>query len=98
MPRINPSEEFQRGVAARLTLARVALGKTQAAIARALAVTQPRWNNWERGIRLPDPAVMAEFALKFGVRTDYIWCGSLIGMPADLQARIVELNSQGKRS
>jgi len=61
--------------ARRLRAAREALGMEQKEIALAAGAQPNRWNNWERGISLPDPLVMARCQVLFGISLDWIYVG-----------------------
>lgn len=89
MPRMARSHQFKVEVGDRLARARDALGLTQAEVARAVGVTQGAWGNYERGIRLPDPQAIAKLADLYGVSFDWVFRGNVLGMPAELAAKLL---------
>ena len=61
--------------AKRLVAARTMTGLTQAAIARAIGISQPRYANYEAGTREPDYATLVEICRTLRVTTDFLLVG-----------------------
>lgn len=56
---------------------RTARGMTQRALAEELFVSDKAVSKWERGMGLPDIAVLARLAQALGVKTDALLCGDM---------------------
>jgi transcriptional regulator with XRE-family HTH domain len=78
-----PSEQ-KAVVGARFRALRAALGLQQQAVARLLNVSPQAVSGWERGTDLADPLAVARLALRFRFSTDWVWLGSLAGIPREL--------------
>lgn len=75
----------------RLKAARLVLGvERQDVMANVLGVQPSAYNNWEKGLRLPDVAAMVRLLNRSGVSLDWIFAGELRSMPFDLAARLQE--------
>lgn len=75
----------------RLKAARLVLGvDRQDVMANVLGVQPSAYNNWEKGLRLPDVAAMVRLLNRSGVSLDWIFAGELRSMPFDLAARLQE--------
>lgn len=85
---------WQMRAANRLVLARIALGKSQAALARGMLISPQRWNNYERGIRPIDIEFAARLCERYGLTMDYLYRGVMAGLPYDLAQRIEPLTVQ----
>lgn len=46
------------------------------------------WNQWENGKRPADPFAMARFCNQYGVTMDWIYRGSMVGLPASLRQKV----------
>lgn len=77
MPLLEHPEILRREVGRRIRLARETLGLRQIEFARRLGIRQSTLANWEAGDRLPDVAVMATAATRFGLSLDWIYTGRL---------------------
>ena len=75
-------------IGARLRAARVALGLSQAELARGIGVRPNTYNQWESGKRLVDPLVAADICDRFGITMDWIYRGSTLGLPQSLLTKI----------
>jgi transcriptional regulator with XRE-family HTH domain len=82
--RQRPSEmKVQAGL--RLKAARLALGVHRADVfAATLGVTATAYGNYEKGDRLPDAAMLVRLLEKSGIGPDWVYAGSLAGVPFDL--------------
>ncbi len=89
MPRMSRSDQFKRECGERLSAARKAAGITQATAASVAGTTQSAWANWENGIRLPDTQAFAKIATRYGITYDWVFRGSVIGLPAELTAKLM---------
>lgn len=68
----------------RLEVARKALGvEKQEAFARLLGVAATTYNNWAKGERMPDVSAMVRLLDKCDIGPDWIYAGSLRGVPYD---------------
>ena len=75
----------------RLKAARLVLGiDRQDTMATVLGVQRSAYNNWEKGVRLPDVAAMVRLLAKSGVSLDWIFAGELRSMPFDLASKLEE--------
>ncbi len=75
----------------RLKAARLVLGvDRQDVMANVLGVQPSAYNNWEKGLRLPDVAAMVRLLNRSGVSLDWIFAGELRSMPFDLAAKLQE--------
>ena len=75
----------------RLKAARLVLGvDRQDVMANVLGVQPSAYNNWEKGLRLPDVAAMVRLLDRSGVSLDWIFAGELRSMPFDLAAKLQE--------
>ena len=73
----------------RLKAARLVLGvDRQDVMAHVLGVQPSAYNNWEKGLRLPDVAAMVRLLNQSGVSLDWIFAGELRSMPFDLASRL----------
>ena len=86
---------------ARLKLARLALkevyGVSHAEFCRAMDITASALSNYETGTNLVSPRLLVRMKQKFGVTTDYVYTGSLEGLPKEVAKEIlsgVELERQ----
>lgn len=86
---------WQRMVGSRLQTTRIALGKTQADLARVLLISPQRWNNYERGARPIDIEFAIRLCERFGVTLDWLYRGIVAGLPFELAQRVEELTSRG---
>jgi transcriptional regulator with XRE-family HTH domain len=67
-------------VGRRLKTAIQALGLSQAAVARELAVSPQKLGNWIRGDHYPDEWFVLRFCNRYGVTTDYLYRGLTPGL------------------
>jgi transcriptional regulator with XRE-family HTH domain len=72
--------------ARRLRAARLALGVLQQDMARACGAEPNRWSNWEKARTLPDPLVIAQAQLLYGISLDWVYAGD----PGNLPGRILD--------
>jgi DNA-binding XRE family transcriptional regulator len=72
----------------RLVLARDAVGKKQAAMARSLGISVQRLSNYERGKRPFDIELAIELSRKHAITMDFIYWGDLRGLPFHLAAKL----------
>ena len=84
-------------VGARLRLARLALkeayGITHAGFCRTMGITPSALSNYETGTNWVSPPLLIRMKEKFGVTTDYVYTGSLEGLPAEVAKEIAKLES-----
>lgn len=57
---------------------------SQTECARVMGVQVGRWCHWEKGIRRPDPDVMARFCVATGVTLDFLYRSDLRGVAEDV--------------
>ena len=86
--KIEKNVRWQRMVGNRLQLTRIALGKTQAELARVLLISPQRWNNYERGARPIDVEFAVRLCERFGVTLDWLYRGVIAGLPYDMAQRL----------
>lgn len=53
-------------------------------MARLIDESPQRWGNYERGERVPPPAILAKFWRLTGATSDFILFGQTYGLPLDL--------------
>jgi transcriptional regulator with XRE-family HTH domain len=63
---------------------------TQDSLASAIGVTRAALANWEQRERLPSVAAMVRLFQRFGVSLDWIYGGTLTGVPYGLAALLEE--------
>jgi transcriptional regulator with XRE-family HTH domain len=85
-------------VAERLKLLRQALGLEQAEIARRAGISPSAWNNAETGDNRIGISNAIKLRTAFGIGLDYIFCGDLRVLPAELQREIARLNTPPRAS
>jgi len=93
MPIMTRPDDLAASAGRRLADVRKALGLSQRELAKAITVSSGSIGNWEAGERTPDITAMLRLRAKFGVTTDYIYAGSMIGLPGDIQAKILTIQS-----
>ena len=59
---------------------------------RACAVSESALSNYETGRNLPSVALLLRIRQKFGTTTDYVYSGSVEGLPAIVTREIAKLN------
>lgn len=74
----------KEAIGSRLVALRMARGWTSATIARAIGVSAQRWNNYERGLNVPPPDLLAKLWQISGVSADYVLFGRMDGMSLEL--------------
>lgn len=94
MPRLRPSEQFKKQSGSRLWALREALKLTQKEAALAAGVGNTTWANYEAGTRQIDPAALTRFINIYGGTTEWIYRGSAMGLPAELQSLILSHTAQ----
>ena len=82
----------------RLKAVRLTLGfDRQDTFAAKLGCTTTRYNNWETGARFPAPDAMVRILQLFGIGPDFIYGGSMRGIPNDysdaLEQKCAELGA-----
>ena len=83
------SERWKREVGRRLKAVRIAAGYSSAReIAQDLGVKENRYTNWERGLRLVEPEVMAKVKRLTGATADYIYYGDSSGLSKILAKKL----------
>ncbi|HFD16880.1 MAG TPA: XRE family transcriptional regulator [Rhodospirillales bacterium] len=86
MPRAKKSTHpFKAAVGQRLAAVRQALGLSQDALAAQLGVSRSAYAGYEQGLRLVSPQVVVRLNRLYGVTTDWIYRGSLSGLPEELR-------------
>jgi transcriptional regulator with XRE-family HTH domain len=70
----------------RLAALRDLTGLKQEPFAEGLGITQPAWNQYEKGRRRITLDVAASVAEKYGVTLDWIYKGEVSGLPIRLEA------------
>ena len=84
---------------ARLRVARLALkeayGLSHADFCRTMDITASALSNYETGTNWVSPRLLVRMKKKFGVTTDYVYTGSLEGLPRELVKEIAKLESAG---
>jgi transcriptional regulator with XRE-family HTH domain len=65
----------------RLAALRDMLGLKQAQIAEIIGISQPQWNQYERGKRKLTIEVAASIAKTYGVTLDWLYFGDAGGLP-----------------
>lgn len=76
-------------IGARIREVRIARGLTHGALAQALGLSPSRWNNYEQGLRMPPPDVLARLWQVTGATSDYILFERMEGLPADLYRTLI---------
>lgn len=72
----------------RLRISRVALGKSQAELARAVGITPQRWNNYEMGRRPLDIDIAMAICGRTLLTLDWLYRGEMGALPFDIAQRI----------
>ncbi len=83
--------EWMQAVGERLIKARLALGKSQAAMARSIGISAQRLSNYETGFRPLDTEVAVAIADKYGVTLDYVYRGDVGTLPVKLAEKIAPI-------
>jgi transcriptional regulator with XRE-family HTH domain len=86
--KIEKNSRWQRMVGNRLQLTRIALGKSQAELARVLLISPQRWNNYERGARPIDIEFAIRLCERFSLTLDWLYRGQMGGLPFELAQRL----------
>jgi transcriptional regulator with XRE-family HTH domain len=95
MAKAQRPSELKMMAALRLRAARMALGiERQEALANKLKVTASAYNNWETGARMPDIAAMVRLWEATGIGPDWIYAGSLNGVPYSMAERLKECSAE----
>ncbi len=81
---------FKIAAGARLRAVRHVLRLSQEALAAQLHVSRSAYAGYEQGERLVDPEVVVRLNRLYGITTDWIYRGSLAGLPDDLRAALAE--------
>lgn len=63
-----------------------------------LGVRLDTWQRWELGLEQPNLRKLAEFAGRFNVSLDFLYSGRLVGVERDLEAALVALHPELRRS
>lgn len=93
----NPEPTSVVEIAARLTLTRQALGKSQAEICRITGITTQKWNNAETGdnrISIPDATRLCRAT---GVTMDWIYRGVRANLPSIILEAIARQENAPQR-
>jgi transcriptional regulator with XRE-family HTH domain len=77
-----------------LALARTALGKSQAALARDLGIASNKLNQWEAGLYYPDPFLLLQVCDDHGFTMDWFYRGVLAGVAEQRAADLRRVRSQ----
>lgn len=85
-------------VAERLKLLRQSLGLDQAEIARRAGISASAWNNAETGDNRIGISNAIKIRTAFGIGLDYIFCGDMRVLPAELQREIARLSAPPRGS
>lgn len=73
----------------RLRAAREAVdGMNQKALAASVNVQPNTWSMWENGHRPADAFAVARFCNRYGATMDWVYRGSMVGLPASLRQKI----------
>ena len=89
VPNTERASELKVMAGLRLKAARLALGvERQDVMANVLGVQPSAYNNWEKGVRLPDVAAMTRLLHRAGISLDWIFAGELRSMPFDLATKL----------
>jgi transcriptional regulator with XRE-family HTH domain len=98
MPPRPVAPESTEAVAERLKVLRLALGLDQAEIARRAGISASAWNNAETGDNRIGISNAIKLRTAFNIGLDYVFCGDLRVLPAELQREIARLNAPQSRS
>ena len=80
--------QWRREVGIRLRLTRLAVGLSQNQLAKVVGTTREAVSNWERGERLADTFGMVKFCSGWRVPLDWIYMGSMSGLPGDVARKM----------
>lgn len=83
-------QEDVEAIAERLRLLRLALGKSQAEMCRALNLSPGAWNNFERAVGRIRVDTAIQLVHAHRVTLDWIYVGDRSGMPSALMEKIDE--------
>lgn len=72
-------DRAMRGIGQRLRAIRERTSMSQSEISDLLNITCSTWSRWESGERMPDPAIMIQFAARAKVSLDLIYRGLATG-------------------
>lgn len=72
-------------IGARLLALRKSLDVSQTKIAEDLGITQPQWNQYERGNRRLTIEVAGMMVSSYGVTLDWLYLGDTSGLPLRLE-------------
>lgn len=92
--KIEKNGRWQRMVGSRLQMTRIALGKTQAELARVLLISPQRWNNYERGARPIDIEFAIRLCERFSITLDWLYRGQMGGLPYELAQRLGSIGGE----
>lgn len=73
-----------KAIGRRLTAVRETRGWTQIYVAKLVDVSPQRWGNYERGLNVPPPDLLARFWQVSGAGADYLLFGRMEGLPFEL--------------
>jgi transcriptional regulator with XRE-family HTH domain len=85
------SSDHKQHVGRNLALLLLAIGRPDAEIARSINISSSKLGNWKRGDNYPDPYAATQLCDRYGATMDWIFRGTLYGMPADLADKIARL-------
>lgn len=87
-----------REIGKRIRAARDALGLSQVAVCKLIAMQPSAYNQWESGAVRPDPDNAERFCDAIGVTLDWIYRGRTEGLPASFWKQLGPAMSASRRS
>lgn len=94
MPRLTRSDQLKAEVGQRLADTRDALNLSQDDLGDLLGCGRTTIANWEGGRGLADASKMVILKQRYGVTLDWIYTGTMAGLPNDLLSKILELQTK----
>lgn len=86
--------QMRRAIGIRLEAVRSYFGLSQEDVGKALGIGQSGYQRWEAGRCWPNPYLILQFCAKLNVDFNFIYAGSLSGLPVHLAAGLVASRPQ----
>lgn len=83
-----------KAIGKRLGAVREVRGWAQSYAAQIVGLSPQRWGNYERGLNVPPPDVLAKWWQLTGATSDYTLFGRMDGLPLDLAQALLDAEKE----